>query len=139
MPIIGLTFKGFSGKRGDEKITSDIKVNSSPKVFDLKEVSVSAIGKKAISMQFDFTTSYTPKIGEIKIEGELLYMAEKNKEVLEEWQKGERLPEDISMEVFNYLFKRCLLKVANIAEDLQLPAPIPFPKIKQKESDEKEK
>jgi hypothetical protein len=90
-------------------------------------------------MDFDFTTTYTPRIGEIKIEGELLYLAERNKDVLEEWQRGERLPEDVSLEVFNYLFKRCLLKVANLAEDLQLPAPIPFPKIKPKSEEKKEK
>lgn len=134
MAIIGLSFDTFEAKRDKEqKIRAEIKVNSVPRINDMKEVSISTIGnKKVLSLNFEFVTDYDPKVGEIKIGGNLLYMTEDNKKLLKQWDKEKKLPEKPSLEILNYLFRRCLLKVSNIAEDLQLPPPIPMPTIKPK-------
>ncbi|MBN2043296.1 MAG: hypothetical protein JW754_05845 [Candidatus Aenigmarchaeota archaeon] len=133
MAIIGLSFKAIEGKKSEENVRSEIKVNSVPRINSLKEIMVPTLQKKVISMDFEFVTSYDPKVGEIKIGGELLYLTDKMKELMDKWEKEKKLPEKSSLEVLNYLFRRCLLKVSNIAEDLQLPPPIPLPKIKAKE------
>ena len=134
MPVIGLSFRGMEAKRNDAAIKGEIKVNSTPKITDVKEVSISALGdKKALSLSFEFLTKYDPDLAEIKINGEVVYMAEKNAPVLSEWKKKKSLPEDISVEVLNQLFRRCLLKIANMAEDLQLPPPMQIPRVKAPE------
>lgn len=134
MAIIGLSFNTVEAKRDKEqKIRAEIKVNSVPRINDMKEVTISTIGnKKVISLAFEFVTNYDPKVGEIKIGGDLLYLADDNKKLLKQWTKDKKLPEKSSLEILNYLFKKCLLKVSNIAEDLQLPPPIPMPVIKPK-------
>lgn len=134
MSIIGLSFDTVEAKRDKEqKVRAEVKVNSVPRINDVKEVSISTIGnKKVLSLNFEFATNYDPKVGEIKIGGNLLYMTEDNKKLLKQWQKEKKLPEKPSLEILNYLFRRCLLKVSNIAEDLQLPPPIPMPTIKPK-------
>ncbi len=132
MPIIGLTFRSVDAKREKEQIKDEIKVNSSPRINSIKTVNVSTINKEVLSLSFDFVTRYDPQIGEIKIGGELLYLTDKNKELLKQWDKEKKLPEKVSLEILNYLFRRCLLKVSNIADDLQLPPPVPLPKITPK-------
>jgi hypothetical protein len=133
MPVIGLTFKEIEGRRGDEPVKGDLKANSSPVIKDVKEVDVSSLKKKALSIQFDFNTKYEPNIGLIRIGGELLFLTENNKEVLTSWNKEKKLPDDVSVTILNYLFRKCLLKVANIAEELQLPLPLAMPKISPKD------
>ncbi len=108
-------------------------MNSVPRINDMKEVTISTIGnKKVLSLAFEFVTNYDPKVGEIKIGGDLLYLTDDNKKLLKQWEKDKKLPEKPSLEILNYLFRRCLLKVSNIAEDLQLPPPLPMPRIKPK-------
>jgi len=134
MSIIGLSFSMVEAKRQkDQRITAEIKVNSVPRINEMKEVSISTIGnKKVLSLSFEFITNYDPKVGDIKIGGDLLYMAKDNKTLLKQWVKEKKLPEKESLEILNYLFRKCLLKVSNIAEDLQLPPPLPMPTIKPK-------
>ena len=131
--MIGLTFKEIEGKRGEEPIKGDLKANSSPVIKNVKEVDVPSLKKKALSIQFDFNTKYEPNVGTVRIGGELLFLTEKNKSVLDLWEKDKKLPDDISITILNYLFRKCLLKVANIAEELQLPLPLAMPKITSKE------
>lgn len=135
MPIIGLSFDSIEAKRDrEQRARSEIKVNSVPRINEIKEVSVSTIGnKKALSLNFEFVTNYNPKIGEVKMGGDLLYVTDDNKKLLNKWKKEKKLPERNSLEVLNYLFRKCLLKVSTIAEDLQLPPPLPMPKIKPKQ------
>ncbi len=134
MPIVGLSFNSVEAKRDrEQKIRAEIKVNSVPRINDMKEVTISTLGnKKVLSLLFEFVTNYDPRVGEIKIGGELLYLTDNNKELLNKWKKERKLPEKPSLEILNYLFRRCLIKVSNIAEDLQLPPPLPMPTIKPK-------
>ncbi len=133
MPIIGLTFNAFEARRNEGKLMPEVKINSSPFLKEIKEVTVPSINKKVLSIIFEFKTRYTPDIGEIKIDGDLLYLTENNAKILEKWKKETKLPDRDSIIVVNHLFKKCLLKSAMMAEDLQLPPPIPMPKIKPKE------
>lgn len=135
MPIIGLSFNKMEGNRDKtQKVRSEVKVNSVPRIKEVREVSIPSIdSKKVLSLDFEFVTNYDPSVGEIKVAGDLLYMSKNQAAVLKEWKKNKKLPEDSSLEVLNYLFRRCLLRVSNIAEDLQLPPPIPMPRVKPKE------
>ena len=131
MPIVGLSFNSIEARRGSIP-KGEIKVNSSPKINEIKEVDVDGIGKKALALNFEFLTEYQPDIGKIKVEGEMVYMSESSAKILAQWKKNKTLPEDASVEVLNQLFRKCLLKVSNIAEDLQLPIPIQIPRVMAK-------
>ncbi len=132
MPVVGLSFTSIEARR-KEIPRGEIKVNSSPKVNEMKEVDLSSIGKKALSLNFEFVTEYQPDIGMIKVEGDMVYMADNNAKVLARWKKSKTLSEEVSVEVLNQLFRKCLLKVSNIAEELQLPIPIQIPRVAPKE------
>lgn len=133
MPVVGLKFDSFDAKRNKDGFTGEMKINSSPRIKSLKEIDLNTIGKKAIALGFEFSTQYSPDVAEIKVNGEIIYVNEKQKaEMLKTWKKDKKLPDNVGIEVLNHLFRHCLLKVATIAEDLQLPPPLNFPVVKPK-------
>ena len=128
-----LAFNTFEGKREKTRATGEIKVNSTPRITGVKEIALPNFKEKALTVSWEFVTSYDPDIGTLKATGEVLYMAKDNKPILAKWKKGKSLPDEESVEILNHLFRRCLLKAAIMAEDLQLPPPLNFPLVKKKE------
>src|SRR3989338_9327721 len=121
MPIVGFSFNNIVGTRKKMVVNQQITTNSTPRIVDVKSREVDALGKSSLVVGFEFLTSYTPDIGEIRLEGELLYLSEDTEKLLKMWKKDKKLPEDISIEILNNLFRVCLLKVSNISDELQLP------------------
>ena len=133
MTVLGIRFKSLEAKREGGKVTPQIKVNSVPKITGVKETNMPMFNKKALSVDFDFVTEYSPKIGTITMSGEVFYVTDKNKEALKKWDSDKTLPEDMRIDILNHLFRACLLKIANLADDLQLPPPMAIPRVKPKE------
>jgi hypothetical protein len=131
-----MKFDSMEGKRGTIPPKGEIKVNSSPKITDVKFLTVPNIDKKVLAINFEFATTYSPDIGEVKMAGELLFVHPDGPKVLKQWQAKKMLPEDVNVEVLNHLFRQCLLKIANIADDLQLPPPLALPRVTPKQQTE---
>lgn len=132
MPIVGFSISSIEGKKSKSAVRGEIKVNSTPRITGVKEVSIPAFSKKPLSLSFEFVTKYDPNLAEVKISGDVLFLAEKNQKVLSEWKNKKALPDAVSIEVLNHLFRRCLIKIANLADDLQLPPPLQIPRVKAK-------
>jgi len=137
MPVIGLNFTRMEAKKGDKPFTGEINVNSTPKITEVREVGLPSLDKKALSLGFEFVTEYGPDLAEIRIEGNLLFLAGDNAPVLKQWKKDKTIPEDVSVPVLNHLFRRCLIKIAGLADELQLPPPLQLPIVKPREHAEK--
>jgi len=129
MPIIGMSFASIEASKDDVIPQKEVKVNTMPEIVNVKEIDVQAFNEKALSVEFDFTTKYDPAFAHIKIKGSVIYRAEKSKAIVDEWKKSKKLPENMSLEILNYLFRRCLLKATMLADDLQIPPPMPIPTI----------
>ena len=133
MAVLGIRFRSLEAKREGGKVSPQIKVNSVPKITGVKETNMPMFDKKALSVDFDFVTEYAPNIGTITMSGEVFYVTDKNADVLKKWKSDKELPEDMRIEILNHLFRACLLKIANMADDLQLPPPMAIPRVKPKE------
>ena len=133
MTVVGLNYKTIEARKEGGVGNKEVKVNSTPMIKDVKEVDVPTLSaKKALSIDFEFLTRYEPAFATIRIDGTLMYVTSNSKAVIEEFKKNKKLPEANSIEVLNYLFKNCLLKASILADDLQLPPPMPMPKISPK-------
>ncbi|MBU0898212.1 MAG: hypothetical protein KKB03_02355 [Nanoarchaeota archaeon] len=128
MPIIGISLNFIEAKKNDVK-AGEIKINSSPRIISIEETDLKPLDKKVLKIGFEFNTSYD-SAGEIKLGGDMLFMHEKQKEILEHWKNAKVLSQDIAVDVFNALFSKCLLKASMIAEELQLPLPLNLPRVK---------
>ena len=70
-------------------------------------------------------------MGNITFEGEILYMADpkKNKEILSSWKKDKKLPKDLMGGLLNNILTRCNIKALIFSQEVNLPPPIPLPKV----------
>ena len=127
MPVIGFTITLIEGRRDKGALNSQVKISSNPKIVSIKEIDIPEIGKKAASIDFEFVTTYTPDVGSIKVSGDLLYVSSQHSKILEMWEKNKSLPNEATVEILNFLFRKCILKTLNLSDDLQLPPPINMP------------
>ena len=118
MPVVGFTIKQVDAKKEREFENSQISINSTPTIKTIKEIDVQTLDRKVLLIDFDFITSYKPDAGYIKLSGEIIYAAEDNQKILDEWEKKLNLPAADSVAILNFLFRRCVLMALNLSDQL---------------------
>lgn len=136
MPIIGLNFKSIEGKVESLNQTGDIKIDSSPKITNI-EKRETKFSKDVIFIDFNFETKYTPKVGSIKITGEVIYQGDDIKKFLDRWKNDKKIEGDFAVEILNMIFRRCFVKALDLSNELRLPTPIQLPKVVPQEQQKK--
>jgi hypothetical protein len=136
MPAIGMNISGIEAKK-HEDANVGVKVNTNTNLKDVREHDLAPLNQKCLSVDFEFVTTYMSqkdkKIAEITISGDVLFLDEDYKKILAQWKKDKKLPDDVSLQIINVVFNKCLKKAILLSDDLQLPSPIPIPIAKKKE------
>ncbi len=134
--IIGFNFKKINIEKKNS-ITGKVDINNNVAIKELKENDFS-MGKqkqKGLSFIFEFTSKYEPDVGSLLFEGEVLYLGEakQNEELLKEWKKSKTIPKDLMAEVIDTVLTRCNIEALILTRDINLPPPVPLPKVKREE------
>lgn len=138
MPVIGYSLTSISAEKKSVKSLQKLDINSTPDVKYVEEKDITIVDKEpALVIGFEFTTTYSPDVGHIKINGELVYSSANNKKIVKEWKKNKKLPTDVDIDVKNFLFRRCLTLGIDLSENLQLPPPLVFPVVVPNKENEK--
>ncbi len=134
MPIIGLNLTSMNATAESKNITANINVNSTPSIerVEKRELDVPGV-KDILAVGFRFRSQYEPNVGEIAIEGEILYQSDKSKEILGKWKKDRRLDDALAAELLNAIFRKCLTEAIHLSQELRIPPPIQFPVVMPKE------
>ena len=93
--------------------------------------SIKSVRKKESKAELDFAfiTNYVP-IGMVKIEGCMHYKG-KVDELFEEWNREHKIVnKEIAAEVLNIPLTFCMPLVFALAKELNLPPPLPLPRLK---------
>ncbi len=108
-----------------------ISNNVAIKNIQEKELHLGKEKQKAAQFLFEFTSKYDPDVGHISIEGELLFIEEAKKveEILAEWKKDKRVPPDVMTNILNNILNKCNISALIFSREVNLPAPIPLPKV----------
>ena len=127
--IVGFSIKSiFAERKSIPK--GRIDINSSPKILSITKSKRGFLKKdKPLNIEFEFLTRYEPKIGEIKIIGNVFYIGKKMEDIQKIWEKQKKLPKEVDMEIKNFLFRKCLTIGLNLSENMQLPPPLIFPRV----------
>lgn len=135
MPIVGLSF----GKIVVEKhkpVKGGVKVNNNVALKDVEKTDLQVGPNKqgAVKFHFEFTAKYEPKIGDMTMNGFLTFVEkpDKIKEILTQWEKEKKLPKEIMGGVLNTVLSRCNVEALIFAREVNLPPPIPLPKVQVK-------
>jgi hypothetical protein len=125
--IIGYNFDKIEANKVKE-ISGKLDITSSVKIISVEEKEIEILNKKRVlEVEFEFLVEYKKDFGSIRMFGKLLYDGKNIKDGLKMWKKDQRLPEDIDIEIKNFLFKKCLTLAIILADELRLPSPLPFP------------
>lgn len=134
--IVGFGIKSISAERRNVP-KGRVDINSSPKILSVSKSKMGFLKKgNPLNIEFEFSTKYEPKIGEIKIAGNVLYSGKKMKDVLKTWKKEKKIPKEVDKEVKNFLFRKCLTIGVNLSENMQLPPPLMFPTVVSKKEED---
>lgn len=137
MTIVGFNFtKIHVERKKPAKGKINIKNNISIKKVEEADLSLGKSKQSGLKFIFEFVSLYDPKIGDITLAGEVLYlMPEKQvKEVLKGWKKDKKVPKDLTAAVLNTVLQKCNIQALMLARDINLPPPIPLPKVNMAET-----
>ena len=132
MTIVGFDFTKIDAEK-KAPIKGKISINNNVAIKNVEEQNLHLGNEKqnAIKFQFEFTSKYDPGIGAITLGGDIIFMGDpkKVKEILDGWKKDKKLPKDISANILNNVLTRCNVQALILSRDLNLPSPIPLPKV----------
>lgn len=135
MPVAGLNLsKIVVEKLGPVKGKVSVSNNVILKDVEKTDLSVGATKQGALKFHFEFTANYEPKLGNITILGYLTFFEkpEQVKEIADSWKKDKKIPKDIMSSVLNTVLSRCNIEAILFAREVNLPPPIPLPKVQVK-------
>jgi len=111
-------------ERGEKR--DNIKINHNSSVTKMKN-----IDSKTTHIDFRFTANYSG-MGKIKIEGSMKYVGE-HSDLAQKWQREKKMPNDVAKQIHTAIIKKCIPEAVGIAKNINLPPPIPLPKVNIKD------
>lgn len=132
MTIVGFNFTKIHVERKKMvKGKINIKNNVSIKKVEEADLSLGKNKQSGLRFIFEFTSNYEPKVGEIILGGEVLYLMDEKhvKDVLKGWKKNKKVPKELTAGILNTVLQKCNIQALVLSRDINLPPPIPLPKV----------
>jgi len=132
MPVVGLQFsKIVVEKFGPVKGKVQVNNNVALKDVEKTELTIGPVKHGALKFHFEFVANYEPKIANMTMNGFLTFFEkpEKVKEIVDGWKKDKKIPKDVMSSVLNTVLSRCNVEAILFAREVNLPPPIPLPKV----------
>ena len=136
MPVISFNIERLLAEKNSQ-VTKDTKVENNMRI---NNVSLVPQRGNILKFEFEFTTEYKPDVGNLKINGHLLYTEEdkKIKEIIDVWRKSKKLSKEVMASITNFILIKCNIRALDLSEQINLPPHIKLPMLditpKKKES-----
>ena len=132
MAIIGYNVTKIEASKDAPK-KGKVSIRNNIQLIDVKETEMNGLGneQKSLLFSFRFTSDYDPKIGNIKIEGNVstVEKTEEADKILKDWQE-KNLDKNVRNNILNVALNRCNVTTILLSREVGLPSPIPMPKLK---------
>ncbi|MAG08078.1 hypothetical protein CMO89_01285 [Candidatus Woesearchaeota archaeon] len=136
MAVIGFNYNTISAVRkpvpkGEVKINNNVSI----KDVETQHVQLGKTKQETLKVSFEFISKYEPNFGEIKLEGDIIFAEDEKiiKEVSDEWKKNKKLSKEVLTNVMNNVLGRCNIQAMVLSRDINLPPPLPLPKVQSKD------
>ncbi len=132
--IIGFSFRKIHIEK-KTGVFDKLDINSNVSIVDVVESDV-AVGKtkqKGLTFIFEYTSKYAPNVADMLFTGEVIYLGDPktHEEIMKGWKAGKKIPKDIMNELIDSLFMKCNMQAIILSRDLNLPPPVPMPRVKR--------
>jgi len=132
MGVIGFNFTKVSAER-NPAVSGQVNISNNLAIKDVQkeEMSIAGDGQLGLRVAFEFSSKYKPDMGNIVINANVLALESKEEgdKILKEWEKNKKLPDSFMRQTLSFMLRRCNIKALVLAEDLNLPSPVPLPKL----------
>jgi len=132
MAVIGFNYNKISAERkpvvkGEIKISNNVSI----KDVDIQHITLGKTKQETLKISFEFTSKYEPNFGEIKLEGDIMFAEDEKlvKQVSDNWKKDKKLSKEVLTDVMNNILGRCNIQAMIMSRDINLPPPLPLPKV----------
>ncbi|HLD79422.1 MAG TPA: hypothetical protein VJA18_02585 [Candidatus Nanoarchaeia archaeon] len=132
MPIVKINVHKVNAERSLKAKGGQVKINNNVSIKNVEDLDFSVDGKKGLKFTFDFSCNYEPDLGKIDVEGQVLFVDEASKvdEVQELWKKSKKIPMGVMEQIVNAALHKGNIQAIKVSEDINLPSPLPLPKVK---------
>jgi hypothetical protein len=117
-------------RKENVSVEGPMRISPVPRILQVQETQLPGpTGKVTVlEVQFEYTTSYDPPVGEIKVSGVVMFQeSEKNrKQLLKDWKDNRQLSPDIGRDIIYRMTNHSFLVMMNLARELNLPSPMPL-------------
>lgn len=131
MSIVGFNFTKINAER-KQAIVGNISINNNITLKNVQETKIGIAGDRgAVRISFAFTSDYAPNFATLLLEGDVLVLldAKTAASVVEGWKSANNLPQQLAAQVMNHVLDRCNIQALLLSKDLNLPSPVPLPKV----------
>jgi hypothetical protein len=141
MTIIKINLHKVNAERNLEAAGGQIKINNNVSIKNVEELAFDMEGKKGLKFTFAFSCSYEPELGKIEVEGQILFVDSVSKvlDIKKGWDEHKKIPGDVMEQVVNAALHKGNIQAIKISEEVNLPSPLPLPKIKAEVGEKKKK
>ncbi|MBI2125367.1 hypothetical protein HYV87_05205 [Candidatus Woesearchaeota archaeon] len=132
MPIVKINVHKVNAERSLKAKGGQVKINNNVSIKNVEDLDFSVDGKKGLKFTFDFSCNYEPDLGKIDVEGQVLFVDEASKvdEVQSSWKKSKKIPMAVMEQIVNAALHKGNIQAIKVSEDINLPSPLPLPKVK---------
>lgn len=135
MPVVGLQFNKIVVEK-HSAVKGKVTVNNNVAIQDVEQsdVVIGANKQSALKFHFEFTANYEPKIATMVLNGTLTFFEtpEKSADIVKSWKKDKNVPKDVMSSVLNTILARSNVEAMVLSREVNLPPPIPLPKVNMK-------
>lgn len=138
MAIIGYNFVDINAKRNDKIAVAQkgLEVNHAISIKDVNKapLNMASGSSEVLKVEFDFSVLYQ-EVGSITLKGDAIFSDTKEiiEESLKSWSQDKKLPQMVDLEIRKFVYNKSLMQAMGLSDLLNLPAPIPLPKLEIKE------
>ncbi len=141
MAIVGFSFLKFDSERKAPAVGGNIEINHNVSIKKVTKTHLSVGGNKSdvLKVEFNFNVNYSNNIGKIEIVGDIIYAdtAEIIAETAKGWDVDKKLNSMVHEEVVKFVYTKAIIKALELSDALNLPSPIPMPKVNFSEKKKK--
>jgi len=142
MQVIGFNFTKIFAEK--ETGAGKYSLNTNIEFTDIKKETLGLFkDSRGLKITFKYSVVYSDdskkkeeKTGLLEFEGHIVFAADKTeeKELLKSWKK-KQMPPSFQIPFYNLVLKKCSPKAVYLADELNLPSPVPLPKIQPKQAE----
>ena len=142
MAIVGFEYNKIDVQKKDSA-KGNINISNNVSIIDVaaNDLVIGGAKQSGIKFSFEYRSEYNPDYAKILLGGSIIYLADekKTKDILNDWKKSKKLSKDIAGQIINSILTKCNIQSIILANTVNLPPPVPMPKVNVQDKPKAEK